>query len=127
MSQTALRRVVQSACRLSQVPGGLAGPSRLAVAYVPRQPLSTTKSQRRGLLGKRMTSFYTHSFPPKTADEADQAPFVPSVPPGPTRSASNNEEGRQKEKKERYLDSLMDKAGELSLRCSFAVARVELR
>ncbi len=37
---------------------------------------------------------------------------------GPNMTGTGNtEDGRKRERKERYLDSLMDKAGELSLRC----------
>ena len=80
--------------------------------------------QVRTFLGRRSTSFYTHSYPPVTYSGE-----IPYVPPGPSTSSSSANpgdggspeghpvEGKRKERKERYLESLMDKAGELSLRC----------
>ncbi|ORY24946.1 hypothetical protein BCR39DRAFT_545311 [Naematelia encephala] len=40
------------------------------------------------------------------------------APNAPAAGPSSDVEGRRNERKQRYLDSLMDKAGELSLRCS---------
>ncbi|WRT67295.1 uncharacterized protein IL334_004263 [Kwoniella shivajii] len=82
--------------------------------------------QRRGLFTRRSTSFWTHSYP------SSDIPQVPYTPPSPyqdhhnqdQQGHSNNEHqsnsdiGQRKDRKQRYLDSLMDKAGELSLRCS---------
>lgn len=80
--------------------------------------------QIRAFLGRRSTSFYTHSYPPVTYSGE-----IPYVPPGPGSSSSSANpgddgcgdghpvQGKRKERKERYLESLMDKAGELSLRC----------
>ena len=66
------------------------------------------------------TSFWTHSFPPQISGSS-QVPYTPPSPnPGPWSSSDSAEpvEGKKKQKKQRYLDSLMDKAGELSLRCT---------
>lgn len=83
--------------------------------------------QCRSFLTRRSTSFYSHSYPPVTYSA--EIPYVPPVPPGPESSSSSASAGTQgsssdqpaggkrKERKERYLESLMDKAGELSLRC----------
>ena len=85
---------------------------------------------RRTFLTRRSTSFYTHSYPPVTYSAE-----IPYVPPTPEASSSNSPgdavsteaeqpiEGKRKERKERYLESLMDKAGELSLRCEWRVRR----
>ncbi|RXK35149.1 magnesium transporter [Tremella mesenterica] len=78
------------------------------------------RGQRRSLFSRRSTSstsFYTHSFPPSA--EATQTRL--SLPPSAKRSGSGGavaDDGKQKEKKMKMFESLMDKAGELSLRCS---------
>ncbi|KAI9637861.1 putative magnesium ion transporter [Dioszegia hungarica] len=89
-------------------------------AYLPPTFLlpSVPPSTRRSLFTRRSTSFWAQSYPDNQASTSQ----IPYAPPSPTpRGASASpppEEGRKKEKKQRYLDSLMDKAGELNLRCS---------
>lgn len=88
-------------------------------AYLPPTFLlpSVPPSTRRSLFTRRSTSFWAQSYPDNQASTSQ----IPYAPPSPTpRGASASpppEEGRKKEKKQRYLDSLMDKAGELNLRC----------
>ncbi|WVF72062.1 hypothetical protein IAT40_006874 [Kwoniella sp. CBS 6097] len=89
----------------------------------------------RSLSTRRWTSFWTHSFPNSAAAAATgtqtSTTQVPSLPPSPPDSNGHSAspyapelDGRaasglgKRDKKQRYLDSLMDKAGELSLRCS---------
>lgn len=93
---------------------------------------------KRSLFTRRSTSFWTQSYPPQSygsgaisypggpddGEHSIQVPYVPPLPgdqgqAGPSRPGV--EEGRT-QRKQRYLDSLMDKAGELSLRCEFASA-----
>ena len=96
----------------------------------PPPPPSVQYQQTRTFLGRRSTSFYTHSYPPVTYSGE-----IPYVPPGPESSSSSVNpgdggpgdghpvEGKRKERKQRYLESLMDKAGELSLRCRFRLTQ----
>jgi hypothetical protein len=93
--------------------------------------LASNWCQRRTFLTRRSTSFWTQSFPPQTVSSGNSAAFVPSVPPSPSspphegaRAESSRQgheraavDGKRKERKQRYLDSLMEKAGDLSLRC----------
>jgi len=78
--------------------------------------------QDRTYFTRRSTSFYTNSYPQSGLSGVE----IPYTPPAPASdkpaSSSNNEngvheDGRRKERKAKYLESLMDKAGELSLRC----------
>lgn len=71
---------------------------------------------------RRSTSFYTNSYPQSSSSGVE----IPYTPPSPTPEKSSSsshpenevyEDGRRKERKAKYLESLMDKAGELSLRC----------
>lgn len=100
----------------------------------PRWPCNYCQS--RALQSRRTTSFWSHSYRPESVP---QVPFIPPIPSLP-QSISNTrqpgvpllidhgeagvemeegEDGKKRERKERYLDSLMDKAGDLSLRCEF--------
>ncbi|KAK4686367.1 magnesium transporter, partial [Tremellales sp. Uapishka_1] len=74
---------------------------------------SLPKTHPPNLYGKRSTSFWAPSYPTAEASTS-QVPFTPPLP----SSSPPVEDGVRREKKDRYLDSLMDKAGELSLRCS---------
>nr|XP_019042402.1 magnesium transporter [Kwoniella bestiolae CBS 10118]OCF21332.1 magnesium transporter [Kwoniella bestiolae CBS 10118] len=107
---------------LSRLPS-IAGPSRIPFRSSPLPPIkpilrSTCPCRRpvqsRTLFTRRGTSFWTQSYP------SAEAPQVPYTPPPPDQLAGRNEEvdGQRRDRKQRYLDSLMDKAGELSLRCS---------
>jgi hypothetical protein len=96
--------------------------------------LASKWCQRRAFLTRRSTSFWTQSFPPQIVASGSTASFVPSVPPSPSspalegaRAESSRHghersavDGKRKERKQRYLDSLMEKAGDLSLRCEWA-------
>lgn len=77
-------------------------------------------SSRRSLFTRRSTSFWAHSYPDNQASSS-QIPYAPPPPNSAARGGRSGtsipEEGRKQEKKQRYLDSLMDKAGELNLRC----------
>nr|XP_018263656.1 magnesium transporter [Kwoniella dejecticola CBS 10117]OBR85814.1 magnesium transporter [Kwoniella dejecticola CBS 10117] len=99
----------------------VAGPSRIrhppTLAKILPPPC---RCQRRTLFSKRGTSFWSHSYP---ATEVPQVPYTPPPPDlsGKVIAGEAREEGvdgQRKDRKQRYLDSLMDKAGELSLRCS---------
>jgi hypothetical protein len=75
-------------------------------------------------LTTRSTSFWAPSFPPNHDTIATQVPFVPPIPSARPSTSINpdtpglpGDDGRKKERKERLLASLMDKAGELRLRC----------
>jgi magnesium transporter len=70
---------------------------------------------------RRSTSFYTNSYP-QSGLSGVEIPYTPPSPATDKPTSSNNEsgvheDGRRKERKAKYLESLMDKAGELSLRC----------
>jgi hypothetical protein len=78
--------------------------------------------QQRSFLTRRSTSFYTHSYPQQGSSSGVEIPYIP---PAPERLAEGEaggvgEDGKRKERKAKYLESLMDKAGELSLRCELA-------
>ncbi|KAK8869654.1 hypothetical protein IAR55_000222 [Kwoniella newhampshirensis] len=85
----------------------------------PPPPLFRPTCQCRSFFSRRSTSFWATSYPP---DESNipQVPYTPPPPDVPSSSATNvpQSDGQTKDRKQRYLDSLMDKAGELTLRCS---------
>lgn len=76
---------------------------------------------KRTYFTRRSTSFYTNSYP-QSSSSGVEIPYIPP-PPISERPVSYvnddgvHEDGRRKERKAKYLESLMDKAGELSLRC----------
>jgi hypothetical protein len=77
--------------------------------------------QERTYFTRRSTSFYTNSYP-QSGLSGVEIPYTPPSPATDKPTSSNNEsgvheDGRRKERKAKYLESLMDKAGELSLRC----------
>jgi magnesium transporter len=79
--------------------------------------------RQRSFLTRRSTSFYTHSYPQQGSSSGVEIPYIP---PAPERLAEGDaggvgEDGKRKERKAKYLESLMDKAGELSLRCELAL------
>jgi hypothetical protein len=79
--------------------------------------------RQRSFLTRRSTSFYTHSYPQQGSSSGVEIPYIP---PAPERLAEGEaggvgEDGKRKERKAKYLESLMDKAGELSLRCELAL------
>ncbi|OCF41425.1 magnesium transporter [Kwoniella heveanensis CBS 569] len=109
----------------------------IALPSLPLVPPLQCRCQVRSLSTKRWTSFWTHSFPsssaPATATISQaQVPSLPPSPPdaqghGPSYASDMAGPGSgpglgrptgKRDGKQRYLDSLMDKAGELSLRCS---------
>ncbi|OCF55812.1 magnesium transporter [Kwoniella mangroviensis CBS 10435] len=95
----------------------IAGPSRIPLRSRPLIPSKCLcKRQSRSLFTRRGTSFWTQSYP---SSESPQIPYTPP-PPDQLIGRNGNEEvdGQRRDRKQRYLDSLMDKAGELSLRCS---------
>lgn len=107
-----------------RVPFQASGRSRLPLKY-PRNPRCSCRSS----ISKRAasTSFWSHSFP-HGGEDATFVPYVPNVPAVPPVHPqivpSSSPVGqlmdlgaKKREKKQRYLDNLMDKAGELSLRC----------
>ena len=78
---------------------------------------------------KRSASFWTPSFP-SDSNTSLQVPYLPSIPavpgtsvlpsvPSPHLVAQAPDQAKKRERKQRYLDNLMDKAGELSLRCEY--------
>ena len=104
----------QSAISLARSSLRRAGPFRITPPPV--------HIQDRTYFTRRSTSFYTNSYPQSGLSGVE----IPYTPPAPatdkSASSSNNEhgvheDGRRKERKAKYLESLMDKAGELSLRC----------
>lgn len=116
------------------------------VRAVPRSS-PCSHCQTRTFLTRRSTSFWSHSYSP---EPVPQVPFIPPIPSIPAHASSSRrpgvpilidhgeagveiegrpipgaaDDGRKKERKERYLDSLMDKAGELSLRCKLEMNRM---
>jgi len=77
--------------------------------------------QERTYFTRRSTSFYTNSYP-QSGLSGVEIPYTPPSPASDKPTSSRNEygvheDGRRKERKAKYLESLMDKAGELSLRC----------
>jgi hypothetical protein len=78
--------------------------------------------QERTYFTRRSTSFYTNSYP-QPGSSGVEIPFTPPAPASDRLETSYRpedgvqEDGKRKERKAKYLESLMDKAGELSLRC----------
>ena len=80
-----------------------------------------TYVQERTYFTRRSTSFYTNSYT-QSGLSGVEIPYTPPSPASDKPTSSRNEygvheDGRRKERKAKYLESLMDKAGELSLRC----------
>lgn len=67
---------------------------------------------------KSTTSFWATSYPPPVQEAASGK--VPTPPPLPAPSAVTQAEetdGQRAQRQQRYLDSLMNKAGEVGLQC----------
>ena len=113
-----------------------AGPSRLRTyKSIARTPLtrpithSSVLSQtffKRGVSTQlkdreQPTSFYARSFPPHPTPSgvlpSQSTEDATEVEEEGDEAESSGQAGMKMGKKERYLDSLMDRAGELSLRC----------
>lgn len=79
--------------------------------------------QQRSFLTRRSTSFYTHSYPQQGSSSGVEIPYIPPAPERVSEGEAGGvgEDGKRKERKAKYLESLMDKAGELSLRCELAL------
>jgi magnesium transporter len=105
-----------------------------SISHIP--PEGASRSQCRTFLTKRSKSFWSPSYPPPDHAESPQVPFTPPRPSsdhfpivaaGPDAKSAphilyaDSEEPMTKtrDRKQRYLDSLMDRAGELSLRCEY--------
>jgi hypothetical protein len=92
-------------------------------------PPPTKVVQQRTFLTRRSTSFYTHSYPQGGSSSGVEIPYIPPSPERVAGSSSADseggvgEDGKRKERKAKYLESLMDKAGELSLRCRSVLMR----
>lgn len=82
---------------------------------------------------KASTSFWSHSYGPSANVQTLNVPYGPPSPAGTVPIVGSSSAGqhstrpgmddgdvtaRKMERKQRYLDGLMDKAGELSLRCT---------
>nr|XP_019013712.1 magnesium transporter [Kwoniella pini CBS 10737]OCF52493.1 magnesium transporter [Kwoniella pini CBS 10737] len=99
----------------------ISGPSRIRIQPLIRNlPSSPCQCrQKRTLFSKRSTSFWSQSYP---STEVPQVPYTPPPPDQLGYDTINQDgegiDGQRKDRKQRYLDSLMDKAGELSMRCS---------
>ncbi len=103
-----------------------AGPSSLS------SPLALPhQCTRRYFIPRRSASstFWTQNFPhvADSSSSTNYTLYVPTVlpvaqgtavPASPLLSQSTDHGAKKREKKQRYLDNLMDKAGELSLRCT---------
>lgn len=115
-------------------PSAVAGPSRLPTLIEP-----SLAASRRTLLTYRAakkpeSAFWVPSYP---TPESKGSTWVPSIPPQPAsevappplpspsavtvtedhEGSDADGSGDRQRRKERYLDSLMDKAGELGLQC----------
>lgn len=116
-------RGMSSVCRISNC----LSPRALSTAIRPKVIFRATppSCRRRTFLSRRRTSFWAPSYPEsKPLASTLQVPFTP---PPPTDNGDDHlsEETRPevivaepRDKKNRYLNSLMEKAGELSLKCS---------
>jgi hypothetical protein len=109
-----------------------AGPSRLGPALAtplesPHRDRTAGRKPARTLLpSRRHASFWAASYPPSKNGTPISGPT--SLPPLPAPSAVTQEDGkvsdgRRRMRKQRYLDSLMDKTGELGLKCEFNAPR----
>lgn len=90
--------------------------------------------QVRTLLTRRATSFWATSYPPQPGKAGSSVPTLPSpaaLPPlpGPISAVTQEDtkvkgaaDGRRQMRKQRYLDSLMDKSGEVGLKCEYESA-----
>ncbi|WVR05459.1 hypothetical protein IAU60_002475 [Kwoniella sp. DSM 27419] len=105
---------------------GTSGIRRLTLS--PIAPLISCVAcpcSRRALSTRRFTSFWTQSYP---HTETSQVPYIPPAPSNvPMLPGPHSDGKRDTKQKQRYLDSLMDKAGELSLRCSILDSEGEWR
>ncbi|GMK59247.1 hypothetical protein CspeluHIS016_0702620 [Cutaneotrichosporon spelunceum] len=80
----------------------------------------STPQLSRGILTRRATNFWASPYSASDQDNNDEDTSMPPLPAGggglisETTSSSSTNEGRR----ERYLNSLMDKAGHMYLKCS---------
>ncbi|ORX33428.1 hypothetical protein BD324DRAFT_639740 [Kockovaella imperatae] len=99
-------------------PSTRAGPSTATLCSPRRKPFAALHRHLNTNHNPLETSFYAPSYPPRPVPSN----LVPSADSAEAQNASHDEEGSQCDhrikKTWRHLDSLMDKAGELSLRCS---------
>ena len=130
MSRASIRRSLSASGHLSS--------SSQCSTHIPPTFLlpSFLPTARRTFLTKRSASnsFWAPSYPHDHPSSVSQVPFIPPVPrKGQSSSAmsavpvlphvtyaiieGSDQGARKRERKQKYLDSLMDKAGELSLRC----------
>lgn len=87
---------------------------------VPARPLLRAVATPKRF--KTTTSFWSTSYPAPVQDAA--AGKVPSPPPLPAPSAVTQAEETDRQRarrQQRYLDSLMNKAGEVGLQCELAL------
>lgn len=114
---------MSSACRISKCLSlrALSTPIRPKITFRATPP----SCRCRTFLSRRRTSFWAPSYPEsKPLASTLQVPFTPP-PPTDNGDGHLSEETRPevivaepRDKKNRYLNSLMEKAGELSLKCS---------
>lgn len=114
---------MSSACRISKFlsPGTFSTPIRPRVIFRAIPP----SCRCRTFLSRRRTSFWAPSYPESNPHTSTlQVPFTPPPPTDNDSGRLPEETGpgaivaEPRDKKNRYLNSLMEKAGELSLKCS---------
>ncbi|CAK9785661.1 cora-domain-containing protein [Cutaneotrichosporon oleaginosum] len=84
-----------------------AGPSRLS-----------TFQPSRGILTRRATSFWAPSYPPPDEEHKIVDTAMPPLPAPGGGLVIETPTATKSRRRERYLDSLMDKAGHMYLKCS---------
>ncbi|KAE8541056.1 hypothetical protein D1P53_002410 [Cryptococcus gattii VGV] len=114
---------MSSVCRISKFlsPGTFFIPIRPKVIFRATPP----SCRCRTFLSRRRTSFWAPSYPESNPHTSTlQVPFTPPPPTDNDSGRLPEETGpgaivaEPRDKKNRYLNSLMEKAGELSLKCS---------
>ncbi|KIY34306.1 magnesium transporter [Cryptococcus gattii E566] len=114
---------MSSACRISKFlsPGAFSTPIRPRAIFRAIPP----SCRCRTFLSRRRTSFWAPSYPESNPHTSTlQVPFTPPPPTDNDSGRLPEETGpgaivaEPRDKKNRYLNSLMEKAGELSLKCS---------
>ena len=117
MSRAGLHRCSIAGSAFAHRPSPKISPHAAASSLSPILP----PRQCRTFFSKRSSTFWTQSFPQQITSDSN-TPYVPPTPSGSSVVPLPNPVDpsvKKRERKQRYLDTLMDKAAELSLRCMF--------
>ncbi len=93
--------------------------ARSAQRLISRATPAGPSQQTRGILTRRATSFWAPSYPPPDEEHKIADTAMPPLPgPGGGLIAETPDDATPKSRRrDRYLDSLMDKAGHMYLKC----------